>query len=73
MQPDTASSIHDQRAKGTNRCRLLYFVLAGFNLLTLCVSLSFNHYLMGIYSDSIAVSRSRATHEVMIEAPFQTR
>ena len=39
---------------GTPRWYLVYFVLAGFDIVTISVSLYLNHRLVGIYSETVA-------------------
>jgi two-component system, NtrC family, sensor kinase len=39
------------------RWHFLYFVLAAFDLLTICISLSLNHRLMGIHTQSVRINQ----------------
>ena len=42
------------------RWHLLYYVLAGFDLLTISISLCLNHRLAGIYAESVHVNQAWA-------------
>lgn len=42
------------------RWHLLYYVLAGFDLLTISISLYLNHRLAGIYAESVHVNQAWA-------------
>jgi two-component system, sensor histidine kinase and response regulator len=56
-QPDAALSPHRNPKPATPRWHLVYFFLAAFDILTVCVSLYINHKMMAIYSDAVTVNQ----------------
>ena len=56
-QSDPASSPHRMPKHATPRWHLVYFLLAAFDILTVCVSLYLNHQMMEIYHDAVTVNQ----------------
>jgi signal transduction histidine kinase/DNA-binding response OmpR family regulator len=58
--PDAAAAPERQMQRGHRRWYWLYFLLAALDLITVLVSLGFNHRLMAIYTDSVNVNQEWA-------------
>lgn len=49
--------IHEHRPSGRSNWHYIYFLLAAFDLLTVCAGLYLNHRITTIYTDSVAANR----------------
>ncbi len=60
-QPDLAPLPPRSTRRSIPRWHLIYFLLAAFDLLTVCVSLYLNHRMMAIYNDAVVVNQHWAS------------
>ena len=60
--PTTEVSRDSAQPVGPPKWLLVYFVIAGFDLLTVGVSLFLSHQMMGVYNESVRVSEIWATN-----------